>query len=544
MKFYHTLRFRVLAGTILLLVAIFGIASFYTIRYHAEQMMELVLQSATRMSEVISKSTHYSMLLDRREDAYKIITTIGEEPGVVGIRILNKRGQITFSTDKREEHSRVNMDAEQCFACHQKGKPLESLPITNRARLYPDTGGVRVLGLIEPIKNEPSCVDAACHAHSAEQTVLGVLDVRVSLAEVDKAAAAERTTFLQYASACTAGSAAIVAGFFFFTVLRPVRKLNSGMKQISAGNLEYSIDVHAGDEIGDLARGFNEMAVALLMEKDENSRWSQTLEERVNEKTEELRQIHERILQIEKMVSLGKLSATVAHELNNPLEGVYTYAKLIIRRIKRAGLEEQNRSTIEDLELIVHEIDRCGTIVKNLLMFSKRQVGELGIVDLHVVVDRAHRLVQHHLQLANVTFKAELNDKDAEVLGDEQQLQQALVALIVNAVEAITGGGSIAVQTHPSPETGFIELKVSDTGGGIAKEDLPHIFEPFYSTKQNGKGVGLGLSVVYGIIERHKGKIRVESTFGIGTTFIITLPRAELSANEPAYQPEQLQGNI
>src|ERR1051326_687634 len=171
---FHRLSFRVLVGSVGLLLILFGSYSYFTVRYHNDQMMNQVVASANRMSDVIKQSTHYSMLLYRKDDVYHTIMMIGTEPGVEGIRIYNKRGEIMFSTDKNEEQSPVDMHAEACYACHDQARPLESLAMNNRVRIYDAPRGHRILGLINPIRNEPSCSNADCHAHPPERTVLGV----------------------------------------------------------------------------------------------------------------------------------------------------------------------------------------------------------------------------------------------------------------------------------------------------------------------------------------------------------------------------------
>ena len=165
MKFIHSLWFRVLSGSLILLLVLFGLYAYFAIRFHTEQMMSHVLQSANRMSDLIKNSTHYSMLLNRKEDVYQIITMIGKEIGVEGIRIYNKRGEIMFSTNKSEEKTVVDMRAEACFACHEQKKPLQSLPMNNMMRIYHSSSGYRILGLINPIRNETVCANGACHAH-------------------------------------------------------------------------------------------------------------------------------------------------------------------------------------------------------------------------------------------------------------------------------------------------------------------------------------------------------------------------------------------
>jgi len=307
------------------------------------------------------------------------------------------------------------------------------------------------------------------------------------------------------------------------TVHRPVRKLREGTRQISAGHLDHRIFLASKDEIGDLARAFNEMTKNLENAERENRLWSQTLETRVDEKTAELKQIHEQILQIEKMASLGKLSATVAHELNNPLEGILNYCKLISKRLKKLEPTQAVQSTLEDLDLVISEVQRCGNIVKNLLLFSKRQVGEFGLVTVAAIVDKAVRLMQHHFKISNVRFQSEIAVSDATIMCDENQIQQALIALFVNAVEAMPQGGDLRVAVAPD-SSGGVRMSVADTGTGISREDIPHLFEPFFTTKKEGKGVGLGLSVVYGILERHEGTVSVESEPGKGTVFTLIFP--------------------
>ncbi len=524
----QTLTVRALIGSFLLLIVLFSLYTYIAVIFHTDQMMAQVLDSATRISDIIKKSTRYSMLLGRNSDAYEIMKTIGEEPGVEGIRIYNKVGVIIFSTNKAEEGTRVDTKEEQCTVCHASGTPLQSVPTKDRFRYFsPATQQHRALGLINPIRNEPACSNGSCHAHPSDKTVLGVLDVRMSLEKVDADIKEARQRFALYAVIGTA-IVMIASGLYLFaTVHRPVKRLREGTRQISMGNLDFRIPLASKDEIGALALAFNEMTQSLQKAQQENRLWSQTLEKRVEEKTAELKRIHDQILQIEKMASLGKLSATVAHELNNPLEGILNYTKLISRRLKKAEATPATTAALEDLELIISEVQRCGNIVKNMLLFSKRQVGEFGMVPVATIVDKAVRLMQHHFKISNVSFRAEIADPDATLLCDENQIEQALVALFVNAAEAMPQGGDLKL-TVGEDASGGIRMEIADTGAGIAAEDLPHLFEPFFTTKKEGKGVGLGLSVVYGILERHEGTVSVQSEPGRGTSFALTFPPAAM----------------
>jgi two-component system, NtrC family, sensor kinase len=505
------------------------LSSYFSINFSTNQMMAQVIYSANRVSDTIKNSTRYSMLLNRKADVYQIITTIGREPGVEGIRIYNKRGEIIFSTNKSEEMSTVDMHAEACYVCHDSAKPLQSLPIGNRARIYTAATGHRLVGLINPIRNESSCSSASCHAHPEDKTVLGVLDVRMSLEKVDSNITLARQKLVFFAAVMTLIVMCASGLFLFVMVHRPVRRLMEGTQQVSSGNLDYEIPLSSTDEIGELAADFNEMTRVLRKAEEENKTWSATLENRIREKTVELQKIHEQIVQIEKMASLGKLAATVAHELNNPLAGILTYAKLIAKRLGKTETEsEPARQMLEDMELIIREVQRCGNIVKNLLLFSKKQVAEIGLVPIKSIVDKAVQLMQHHFKISNVEFEEDISEPDATLMCDENQIQQALIALFVNAVEAMPGGGKLSLKVSKS-QAGELRIQVADTGMGIAAEDIPHVFEPFFTTKKDGKGVGLGLSTVYGIIERHGGTVSVESELGKGAIFTLTFPPAVMS---------------
>jgi two-component system NtrC family sensor kinase len=521
-RFLHTLTFRVLAGSCILLFTLFGLYSYFAIGFHTQQMIEQMFDSANRVSDVIRHSTRYSMLLNRREDVYQIITTIGREPGVEGIRIYNKRGMIMFSTNKAEESRVVDMRAEACFACHDSAQPLRSLPMSIRTRVYAVTGGRRIVGLINPIRNEPACSNSDCHAHPADRTVLGVLDVRMSLDKMDANILEAERKLILYGVSVTLVVALGSGLFLYMMVHRPVQKLREGTKQIAAGNLDYSIISGSSDEIGELARAFNDMTRSLRSAEEQNRTWSETLEKRVQDKSDELKQIHEGILQIEKMTSLGKLAATVAHELNNPLEGILTYAKLIAKRMRKAEGGAANGS-LEDIDLIVREVQRCGNIVKNLLLFSKKQVEEFGLVSVLDIVEKAAQLMRHHFKISNVNYMVNCTTPNTTLMCDENQIQQALVALFVNAVEAMPGGGDLTLTINRTT-VDDLQICLRDSGVGIPAQDLKRIFEPFFTTKSAGKGVGLGLSVVYGIVERHGGTVSVNSEVGAGTTFVLTFP--------------------
>ncbi len=522
MKFTRLLAFRLFL--IILAVMLVGTTIFTTIsvQWQSKQLMQNRTQAAWRYSDLIKRSTRYSMLLNRREDIYQILNTLGSEPGIEAIRIYNKKGEITFSTVKGEMGKNVNMDAEACNGCHIPGQTILSPNPGQLDRIFISPRGYRVLGMITAIHNEPSCATPECHAHAPSQTVLGVLDVMLPLNELDANVATMKREQWTNAMLMVLAITLFTGIFIWFVVNRPVRKLTLGTQEIIKGNLDHQISVHARDEIGQLAGSFNTMTKELKRANDELKEWTHTLEQRVKEKTEELRRAQVNMVQMEKMVSLGKLAATVAHELNNPLEGILTYAKLLQKKLAQVQSNELISEMRDELTLIADETARCGSIVKNLLLFSRQKVGEFKTIDIQTIINQSLRLISHHLKIHNINVRQEMGPEEIMFFCDPQQIEQALIAVEINAVEAMPEGGTLSISVVPGKQPGTFHIGISDTGPGIPDDILPRIFEPFFTTKENGNGTGLGLAVVYGIVERHGGTINVESKPHEGTNFIMT----------------------
>jgi PAS domain S-box-containing protein len=232
-----------------------------------------------------------------------------------------------------------------------------------------------------------------------------------------------------------------------------------------------------------------------------------------------------RLLHQDKMISLGTLAASVVHEINNPLTGVLNYLRLMIKIVGRDSLStEQIQKFQKYLELMNSEVSRCSDIVSNLLAFSRKSKLEFSDVNINDLIEKCLLLSDHKLTLQNIQIKTDLYPDIPKVTGDFNQLQQCLLNLIFNAADAMPNGGRFIVKSNFDSKIRRVEIKVSDTGCGITKENLDRIFDPFFSTKQEGKGLGLGLSVVDGIIDRHRGTIEVESELDKGTAFTIKLP--------------------
>lgn len=229
----------------------------------------------------------------------------------------------------------------------------------------------------------------------------------------------------------------------------------------------------------------------------------------------------------DKMMSLGRLAASVAHEINNPLSGVLNYVRLMRRILERGRLSDENNDKFKNqLDLIESEISRCSQIVSGLLTFSRKSDPSFSRLKAGDLIQRCALLSRHKLELSKIDLKVSTDPSLPDIEGDFNQLQQCIINLIFNAIDAMPGGGILDLSAESDSSKAFVKITVKDTGSGISEKDLPHIFEPFYTTKKNGYGVGLGLSTVYGIMERHKGSIEVSSRPGEGAVFTMLIPAA------------------
>ena len=474
---------------------VFGLSSYFALEGQRRALITQVDHQAHLVSETIKSSTRYAMLLNRREDVHQIIDTIGRQAEIHQVRIFNKEGQVIYSPDKTLLGEFVDKQTEACYACHAADQPLERLSRPQRTRIFRHADGERRLGIINPIYNEPSCWQGSCHAHVESQSVLGILDVTLPLAEVDRQLAVNGRRAGGLSVAAILAIVVILWLFFHRRVVKPVGQLLEATNIVAAGDLGHQLPVRRNDELGLLQRSFNDM-------------------------TRRLAAAQSQVYQSDKLASIGRLAAGVAHEINNPLTGVLVHSSFLHKRAGDGSAEQK------DLETIVHETKRCREIVKGLLDFARQAPMRKTSVELNTVVERALRIVDNQLKVKDVEVIRALADELPATWADSNQLTQVLINLLVNAADAIgPEGGEIYLSTeHRDGESGeVIVFKVADNGGGIAEQDLGRIFEPFFTTKER-QGTGLGLAVVWGIVQEHGGSIEVDSTVGRGTTFTVLLP--------------------
>jgi two-component system NtrC family sensor kinase len=319
----------------------------------------------------------------------------------------------------------------------------------------------------------------------------------------------ERETTLSFLGVTLAGMVLALAVSYILAdnITKPVRRLVAASEQIASGNLAYRVRLDSRDEIGELGKMFDRMAASL------------------KERDEQLKAYTERqLLRSERLASLGRLAAGVAHEINNPLTGVLTFGHLLLRKYSKGQGDGADK---EALETIVNETARCKRIVRGLLDFARETELQEATADINDILQEALRLTENQALVNNVDIIREFDEDLPEIMVDKGQIQQVFVNILVNAIDAMPDGGTLCVSSTLTEDGRFIAVRFGDTGCGIARENIGRVFDPFFTTKDASKGTGLGLAVSYGIVTRHNGSIEVESEVGEGSTFTVRLPLEE-----------------
>lgn len=523
-----SLSMRLFGLTAVVTLAAMSLLAWAVVRLHTANLEHETVQGALRLSDTLRRSARHSMLEDRKNDVYEMMQYVGAQPGIERLRIFNSEGLIVFSSNPKERGNTVDQEAEACNHCHKEGEPVSVPDERELTRIFRAGDGDRRLGLITPIYNGTACSGVDCHAGPDEQQVLGVIDLQMSLAGIDHTLQKQNSRFLYHICLLMLIIASTCGLFVWAFVHLPVKSLIRGTEYIRAGHLDHRIRLQSRSEMGRLANSFNQMTEDLDQAQSELKEWTHTLEQRVEEKTRSLQDAQDQLLQSEKMASLGTLAAVVAHEINNPLSGVLTYTKLVHKMMGESGpAPERVESINKYLKTMESEISRCGDIVGNLLDFSRKSGTATEEADLNDLVERTLFLIAHKMKLQEIRVNKDLSPEIPRVTCDADQIQQAMLAIFMNAVDAMPGGGELTVATRSRAgmeESGrWVEIEITDTGVGIPHEVMDRLFDPFFTTKEKKKSVGLGLSVVHGIVKSHHGRIDVQSEPG-RTSFVITLP--------------------
>jgi len=512
-----SLTCKIITLTCLVLLTTMAFYAYLNIQSLQQILLHGTIHSAERLSETLIRSTNHQMMRNDLVEVNQIMRASSQQQEVEGIRLINEKGRIVFSSLPRETGNILDMKSETCITCHSGVKPLLKATDIDRSRIFTNSAGKRVLGLSKAIYNEESCSTAPCHVHPPETRVLGVLDVVVSLERMESQLARSRIMVIMLTMMLLLVSSFILSIFTQRLVNRPVNHLLEHTKLVTRGDLDATIEIKSHDELGELARSFNSMTGSLKKALGELAEWNRTLEDKVTERTLEIQQMQAQLARSEKLSSLGQMSAGIAHEINNPMTGILLYANLVI--------EDKRLSPFlkDDLYVIISETERCATIVKQLLDFSRESKPEKQLGSLNVIIEKTLLLLEHQLLFQNITISHNFSPDIPDINVDHWQMEQVFINIILNAAQAIDEAGTINITTGLTGDDHCAYARIADSGCGIKTEDLNRIFDPFFTTKDDG-GTGLGLSVSYGIINNHGGEIIVQSEVGSGTTITIKLP--------------------
>ena len=529
-----TLKFKVVLYLAIALSAAMILFTGLVAWFLHNEILGKVSDHVIQLSQVVAKSTRFAMLQNQPFYVDQVIHDVASQENIDRIRILSKEGKIIHSTFPDEVGRTVDRNAEGCSRCHQSERPLEQVPRSERTWTFKGADGRSLLGSMEVVRNEPSCYNAACHQHSQDKPVLGVLDIVYSLDETDRELRASTLGIAGFSLGFIVIASLSVGFFVHRLVYLPLRDLEGGAQRLSAGNLDQPIPVRSNDEFGRLAASFNAMTDALRNSRAELRDWAYTLEQKVERRTQELRRAQAETVRGEKLASVGLLASGVAHELNNPLTGILTFSHLLRQKMPDGSADA------EDMDLVIRETKRCAAIIKRLLDFAREKQPEKKFTDLNQVIEDTVRLVERPAHLRDIEITADLDRTLPPIWIDADQIKQVVMNMLVNAQHAVEEKGSIAIRTRRSAQPWapldavepipMVVISIVDTGCGIPEENLRRIFDPFFTSKDVGKGTGLGLSVSHGIVEAHGGFIEVESKVGEGSTFRVFLPLTRPSA--------------
>jgi two-component system, NtrC family, sensor kinase len=485
-------RFILLVGVVLFVA--FGVDAFVDLERHEGQLLRQAFQGLHRLGDTVKNSTRYSMLHDDREAVTNIVRMVsGRGDEDTAIRVFNKDGEVMFASEAEALHQRVSTTNAACAACHQDDTPRSRPGRHELSNIYTRPDGERVFQIIHPITNERDCWTAACHVHDREQEVLGILETSTSLAGIDRDLAGFR--FRKLAS--TGALLGVISLVLFFLIQRiiwrPVHALARGTRRLARGEFDHRISERGPTELAYLARAFNQMA-------------------------ERLQETRGQLLRSERLASLGRLSAGIAHEINNPLTGILLLTSTMIEDVP------EDDPMRENLSLVVQETQRSRDIIRGLLDFARQTSLKTAPSRLEDVARKSARIVQNQAAVARVELRLPPEDCAPlpPVLMDAAQIQQVVLNLMINGVDAMSEGGTLTVGWRLIDD-GAVALTVQDTGSGIPAADRASVFEPFFSTKGN-KGTGLGLAIAWGIVDQHGGELAFDTVEGEGTTFTMQLP--------------------
>lgn len=518
MKIRISLIAKLTFATSLILLVFMGLLDNINLKNVRKVMIDYAVSNAEQVADIISQSAYDSMMKNDKTGLYHMIGRIAKSENIEHIRLIDQKGKVVFSNINEEIGSVIGKHADECIMCHNPESP-ESLDISpssmNRSRIIITRSGKETLGFTKAIQNQPACFTASCHFHGKYDTVLGLLDISISLEMLKQKSHEYRLTFIMLTCLLLLMIGILITTLTQYLVDIPVQRLVRHSALVASGDLESRVPVTSRDELGELSEAVNLMTESLGKADKELKGWADSLENKVEERSHEIMRMEEQLRSSEKLASLGTLAAGVAHEINNPLTGILLYAS-ILNSDKRL-----DPALLPDVEIVISETRRCAGIVKNLLDFSRKSLPEKEVIALDAILDEVVTLFHQQPDFRNIVIRKNYGNDLPQISVDPNQIRQVFMNLVINAGHAMPKGGDLEISTYRSANGTYVCAGIKDNGSGVPEENIARIFDPFFTTKP--EGTGLGLSISYGIIENHGGKIEVKSTVGKGTTFIVML---------------------
>jgi two-component system NtrC family sensor kinase len=491
--------FELTLAAILILALLLAGFAWLSLVWDRAWLLQEAKRGLTLAADTLHSSLMATMMLKRRDELRDIVEQLGRDTRITEVRILDHKGRIAIATQPSEVGSEVDRTAASCAFCHvdDEASPAPA-HLTSDLRTQVNGDMARAFS---PILVQPGCQTKACHETASGP--LGVIELGVSLADVEQVIH-ERRLWLSGLCVLTV----LIGELLMWRVLarrfrRPMRDLLRGIRRVAQGDLSHRIPTRVRDEFGELAESFNTMS-------------------------EQVQATQQRLIQSERLISMGKLAAGVAHEINNHLTGILSYAEDLVEDT------EPDDPRHEDGKVIVREALRCRKIVRGLLDFARQDQPSRTHVRPRDIMERALDMLVRQAAFQNIRIVRCFDEAVPRIQANELQLEQVLVNLLVNAQQAMPDGGTITLKIERIAQN-LVELTVADDGPGIPPEVQRHIFEPFFSTKsgQDGKTAGLGLAVSLGITQQHGGTLTVESEPGWGTMFRLVLPTSRPDGDQP-----------
>jgi two-component system NtrC family sensor kinase len=502
--------------TSLILLVFMGVLDNINLKNFRKAMIDYADSNAEQVADVINQSAYDAMMKNDKTSLYHMIRRINESENIEHLRLIDPKGKVVFSNITGEIGSVIGKHADECIMCHNFESSNVSTTSKSRSRIIITRSGKEALGFTKAIYNQSACIAASCHFHGKNDTVLGLLDISISLKTLRHKSHEYRLEFIMLTCWLLLMIGVLVTILTHYLVDIPVRRIVRHSTLVAGGDLESRVPVSSRDELGELSEAVNHMTESLGRADKELKGWADSLEHKVEERSQEIMRMEEQLRRSEKLASLGTLAAGVAHEINNPLTGILLYSS-ILNSDKRLAPD-----LLPDVERVISETQRCAGIVKNLLEFSRESLPEKEVIALDAILDEVCTFFHNQPDFRNIVISKNYGSDLPQISVDPNQIRQVFMNLFINAGHAMTHGGDLEISTYRSADGTHVCAGLKDSGDGISEENLARIFDPFFTTKS--EGTGLGLSISYGIIENNGGKIEVKSRVGEGTTFIVMLP--------------------